>query len=78
MESFYIALLIIFGVIVVACLVYYIYTLPARREKKEKLRRKFLLYEEQMRAETAKQNARIAGEIARKNIDNIVKTCNQK
>ncbi len=57
--------------IVGAYLVYYIWTLPERRKRKEQLRREFLLYEERCKAEQAKQSVRIAGETARKEISKI-------
>lgn len=71
MGSFFFTLLIILGVIFVLNFIHYILTLPERRENEEKLRRSFLLYEEKIEAERAKQNARIAGAIAIENIDKI-------
>ena len=73
MSSFFITLLIIFGVIFVICFVYYVRTLPERRENQEILNRNECLYEEQYQAEIAKHKARVAGEIARENINNIAK-----
>lgn len=64
-------LLIIFGVILVICFIYYILTLRVRRENKEILKRVFLLYEEELEAEKVKQNARIAGKMAIESIDKI-------
>lgn len=73
MGSFFIVLLIIWGVILAIYFVHYIWTLPKRRENKEKWRREVLLYEEKCKAEKAKQYARIAGALTRENIDKIAK-----
>lgn len=73
MDSFFILLLMIFGVILVICVIYYICTLPKRRIKEEIWRREILLYEEKYEAEKAKQYARNVGEITRQNIDKIAK-----
>jgi len=72
MNPIFVLLLITFG-IVFAIIINYICTLPYRRKNEEKLRREFLLYEQKVQAERAKQIARIAGEITRKNIDEIAK-----
>lgn len=73
MRPLFITLLIILIVILALFFIYYIWTLPVRRQNKEMLKRALLLHEEKCRAERAKQNARIAGEIARDNIDEIAK-----
>lgn len=73
MDSFFAALLMIVGLIMGIYSVYYFRTLSERRKHKEKLRRKLLLYEEECRAEEAKQNARMAGETVRKRISDMVR-----
>lgn len=73
MGTFFIALLIIFGVMLAIWFVHYIWTLPERRENEERLRREALLWEEKYQAEKAKQIARTAGEITRENIERIAK-----
>ena len=71
MGSLFFALLIILGVTFVIYSIHYFLTLPERRENEERLRRSFLLYEEKIEAERARQNARIAGAIAIENINKI-------
>lgn len=73
MNPFFVVLLIIIGVILAIFFIHYIFTLPERRENKERLRRENLLYEERYQAERAKQIARIAGKNTRDNIDKIAK-----
>ncbi len=74
MSSFFITPLIILGVISAIYFVHYVWTLPERRENEEILRRNERLYEEQHHAEVAKHIARVAGEIARENINKIAKS----
>ena len=71
MGTFFLALLIIIGVLSVIGFVRYTLTLPERRENDERLRQETLLFEEKCKAEIAKQNARLLGELARKKIDEI-------
>lgn len=73
MSSFFVVLLTILSVILAICLVHYIWTLPKKRENKERWRREVLLFEEKYEAEKAKQYARIAGAITRENINKIAK-----
>lgn len=74
MSLVFIAILIIMGVLLTICIVYYICTLEQRRQNDEKIRREMLLYEENYQAEKAKQNARIAGEVTRQKIKEIAKS----
>lgn len=71
MNPVFVAFLVILGLIIGIYFIYYIWTLPERRKRKERLRRELLLYEEKCKAERAKQNARIAGETVRKEISKI-------
>lgn len=71
MNHLFIVLLIIFAVILLICIIHYILTLPERRAHKEILNREFLLYKEKCKAEQVKQDARIAGKIARDRINEI-------
>lgn len=71
MDSFFIVLLTFLGVVLAIYFVHYILTLPERRKNEEVLRREALLFKEKYEAEKVKQEARIAGEIARERIDKI-------
>lgn len=71
MGAFLIILLIIAIIIAVVCIVYYISTLPQRQKNAEIYRREELLCQQRIEAEIANQNARIAGQIARYNINII-------
>jgi len=68
-------MLILFIAIAVTAVCYYCCatSLSRRRENEERLRRARLLYNERIKAERTKQQARIAGESARNNIDRIAK-----
>lgn len=59
---------LVLGVIFVIWLLCCITTAPERHESDEFIRRERLLFEEKCRAERAKQAARSAGEVTRKNI----------
>ena len=71
MNPLLVVMLAIISVVLVFWLLHYLRTLPERRENAERLRREFLLYEERLEAEKVKQNARVAGAIARAKIDRI-------
>lgn len=76
MKLFFIILLIVLCVMLTICIVYYLFTMPERRKNKELLRRSNLLYQEKLNAEMATHEARIAGEIARSNIETIATKTN--
>lgn len=74
MGSFLITLLVIVAIaLIVYCIYCYISTLSERRKNEEKLRRQRILYNEKVKAEQAKQNARNAGKMTREIIDRIAK-----
>lgn len=66
-----IALLIIVGIALISYLVYYVYTLPDRRRRAERLGRQERLYKQKLEAERTKRDARVAGAKTRSNIDGL-------
>jgi len=66
-------LIIVSLTVLIIYLIYYISTLPERRANDEKIKQEIFLYEEKLKAEQAKRDARNAGEIVRETIDIISK-----
>lgn len=71
-----ITIIIILCVILVVYFLYSIFTFKDKEKNKSILKQEILLFEDKYQAEVTKQKARIAGMIARKNIERIDKNSN--